>query len=101
MKGETVDPTSGKKKRDGIEKENKARATDGIISYLTKKHWGNVQEKGIVIITGKTASGPNHRRRKNVADISSAARPVGLLGFPGNGRSTDSLHTLGAAIIGC
>jgi hypothetical protein len=33
---------------------NTASSLDGIISYLTKKHGGNVHEKGIVILTSKS-----------------------------------------------
>jgi hypothetical protein len=34
-----------------------ARSLDGIISYLAKKHGGNVHEKGIVTLTSKSSSG--------------------------------------------
>jgi hypothetical protein len=37
-----------------FEKENAAKSLDGIISYLTKKHGGNVHEKGIVAVTSKS-----------------------------------------------
>jgi hypothetical protein len=33
-----------------------AKSLDGIIAYLTKKHRGNVQEKGIVTMTSKSVS---------------------------------------------
>jgi hypothetical protein len=46
---------------------------DGIISYLTKKHGGNVQEKGIVTITSKSGLNDDQigYRLKKVADLSS------------------------------
>jgi hypothetical protein len=45
-----------------------AKSLDGIISYLTQKHGGNVEEKGIVTITSKSVlAGP----LKNVADLTS------------------------------
>jgi hypothetical protein len=46
------------------------KSRDGIISYFTKKHGGNVHEKGFVIITSKSAaSGTPHV----VADLNSTA----------------------------
>jgi hypothetical protein len=45
-----------------------AKSRDGIISYLTKKHGGNVQKKGIVTITSKSFSSEALR---NVADLAS------------------------------
>jgi hypothetical protein len=55
MKSPTpVDRSWDKKKRDAIKKENEAKSLDGIVSYLTKKHGGNVREKGIVTITSKS-----------------------------------------------
>jgi hypothetical protein len=42
------------------EKANATKSLDGIISYLTKKHGGNVQEKGIVTITSKSAQDPSY-----------------------------------------
>jgi hypothetical protein len=39
---EPVDRSSDWAKRLAVEKENKAKALDGIISYLTKKNGGNV-----------------------------------------------------------
>jgi hypothetical protein len=44
---------------------------DGIISYLTKKHGGNVHEKGIVTITSKSVSDDPRFALKNVADLTS------------------------------
>jgi hypothetical protein len=48
-----------------------AKSLDGIISYLTKKHGGNVQEKGIVTITSKSCP---YNDLKNVADLTSDAK---------------------------
>jgi hypothetical protein len=50
----------------------KAESLEGIISYLTKKHGGNVEEKGIVTITSKSVSSddPSYAP-KNVADLTS------------------------------
>jgi hypothetical protein len=46
-----------------------AKSLDGIISYLTRKHGGNVQEKGIVRITSKSGyDHPPEYGLKNVAD---------------------------------
>jgi hypothetical protein len=47
------------------------KAVDGIISYLTKKHGGNVQEKGIVTITSKSVSDDPYYALKNLADLTS------------------------------
>jgi hypothetical protein len=49
-----------------------AKSLDGIISYLTKKHSGNVQEKGIVTITSKSvySDHPNYAP-KYLADLTS------------------------------
>jgi predicted nucleic acid-binding Zn-ribbon protein len=45
---------------------------EGIISYLTKKYGGNVQKKGIVIITSKSIVQDDPRRApENVADLTS------------------------------
>jgi hypothetical protein len=46
------------------------KSLDGIISYLTKKHGGNVQEKGIVTITSKSVCDPEYAVN-NVADLTS------------------------------
>jgi hypothetical protein len=48
-----------------------AKSLDGIISYLTKKHGGNVQEKGIVTITSKSVYDDPKCALKNVADLTS------------------------------
>jgi hypothetical protein len=49
------------------------KALDGIISYLTRKHGGNVHDKGIVTITSKSvASDHPSRPVRNVADFSKA-----------------------------
>jgi hypothetical protein len=48
-----------------------ANSLDGIISYLTKKHGGNVQEKGIVTITSKSVDDDPVYALKNVADLTS------------------------------
>jgi hypothetical protein len=54
-----------------------AKSLDGVISYLTKKHCGNVQEKGIVTITSKSVwnDDPDYAP-KNVADLTSDSRFV-------------------------
>jgi hypothetical protein len=49
----------------------KAASLDGIVSYLTRKHGGNVQEKGIVTITSKSVSDSAEFALKNVADLTS------------------------------
>jgi hypothetical protein len=51
-----------------------AASLDGIISYLTKKHRGNVQEKGIVTITSRSVwyDYPNFAP-KNLADLTSGS----------------------------
>jgi hypothetical protein len=49
-----------------------AKSLDGIISYLTKKHGGNVQQRGIVVITAKSIWQNNARwNPQNVADLTS------------------------------
>jgi hypothetical protein len=45
------------------------QSVEGIISYLTKKHRGNVHEKGIVIMTAKSISGDPVDALKNLADL--------------------------------
>jgi hypothetical protein len=50
---------------------SQARSLDGIISYLTKKHGGNVHEKGIVTITSKSDEPDPKLAPKNVADVKS------------------------------
>jgi hypothetical protein len=49
------------------------KSLDGIISYLTKKHGGNVQEKGIVTITSKSVYDSDYAL-KNAADFPSDSR---------------------------
>jgi hypothetical protein len=49
-----------------------AKSVDGIISYLTRKHGGNVQDKGIVIITSQSGySGEPGVALRNLADLTS------------------------------
>jgi hypothetical protein len=49
-----------------------SKSLDGIISYLTQKHGGNVHEKGIVTITSKSVSNDDPKYApKNVADLTS------------------------------
>jgi uncharacterized coiled-coil protein SlyX len=51
----------------------KAWPPDGIISYLTRKHGGNVHDEGIVTITSKSVkSDQSEYAVRNVADLSSA-----------------------------
>jgi hypothetical protein len=47
------------------------QSLEGIISYLTKKHGGNVHEKGIVTITSKWVRDDPKFALKNVADLTS------------------------------
>jgi hypothetical protein len=47
-----------------------ANSLQGIISYLTKKHGGNVHEKGIVTIVSKSID-PDYYPLKSVADLTS------------------------------
>jgi uncharacterized coiled-coil protein SlyX len=49
-----------------------AKLLDGIISYLTRKHGGNVHDKGIVTIASKSVSGQYAVR--NVAELTSDSR---------------------------
>jgi hypothetical protein len=46
---------------------------EGIISYLTQRHGGNVHEKGVVIMTSKTACRDPRYALKNAADLTSAS----------------------------
>jgi regulator of replication initiation timing len=48
-----------------------AKPTPGIISYLTTKHRGNVDEKGIVTITSKSIPDDPRHALTNVADLNS------------------------------
>jgi hypothetical protein len=68
-----VPPVAPPKSRQAVEFPLKqARSRDGIISYLTKKHGGNVHDKGIVIITSKSVvmDHPDCAVR-NIADLTS------------------------------
>jgi hypothetical protein len=49
----------------------KSKALDGIISYLTQKHGGNVHEKGIVMITSESQTDDDGYALQNVADLTS------------------------------
>jgi hypothetical protein len=51
-----------------------AKSLDGIISYLTMKHGGNVHKKGIVTISSKSVYGDPKYDVKNVADLTSDSR---------------------------
>jgi hypothetical protein len=42
---------------------------DGIMTYLTKKHGGNVHDKGIVTLTSKSVDESLHRLPKKAADL--------------------------------
>jgi hypothetical protein len=70
---EPVALTWDKEKRDAIEIENNATRRDGIISYLTMKHDGNVAKNGIVTITSKSVQNNPKLALKNVADLTSAS----------------------------
>jgi hypothetical protein len=50
------------------------KSLEGIISYLTKKHGGNVHEKGIVAITSKSVADNPRSALKTVADLTSDLR---------------------------
>jgi hypothetical protein len=51
---------------------NEANSLDGIISYLTGKHEGNVHDKGIVTITSKSVLSDNPKwAARNVTDLTS------------------------------
>jgi hypothetical protein len=66
-----VPPVSPSKSLKGIEFPLKeAKSLDGIISYLTRKHGGNVHDKGIITITSKSVykDKPKYAAR-NVADL--------------------------------
>jgi hypothetical protein len=55
---------------------------EGIISYLTKKHGGNVREKGIVTITSNAVARNADCGPKNVGDLTSNS-PFCSRGEPG------------------
>jgi uncharacterized coiled-coil protein SlyX len=48
-----------------------AEPLEGIISYLTRKHGGNVHGKGIVTITSKSVNDNPRYATRNVADLTS------------------------------
>jgi hypothetical protein len=48
---------------------NEPRSLNGIISYLTQKHGGNVHDTGIVTITASDMDDDPRYTRKNVADL--------------------------------
>jgi hypothetical protein len=48
-----------------------AKSVDGIISYLTRRHDGNVHVEGIVTITASDMNNDPRSTRKNVADLTS------------------------------
>jgi hypothetical protein len=50
------------------------KSLDGIIAYLTKKHGGNVHEKGIVRLTSKSVDDDPRSALKNLADLASTVR---------------------------
>jgi hypothetical protein len=57
-----------------VEVDTAAKSRDGIISYLTKKHGGNVGEKGIVTITSKSVySDDRGEAPTTVADLTSGS----------------------------
>jgi hypothetical protein len=51
----------------------KPESRDGIISYLTLKHGGNVHDKGIVTITSKSVLDDLRWPLRNVADLTSGS----------------------------
>jgi hypothetical protein len=51
---------------------NEEKSLEGIISHLTKKHGGNVHEKGIVTITSKSIRNDPDDVAKNAADLTSS-----------------------------
>jgi hypothetical protein len=48
-----------------------AKSLDGIIAYLTRKHGGNVHDKGIVTITSKSLDHDRTYAVRNAADLTS------------------------------
>jgi hypothetical protein len=50
-----------------------AKALDGIIAHLTKKHGGNVQEKGIVRFTSKSVADDLGYALVNVSDLTDSS----------------------------
>jgi hypothetical protein len=57
-------------------------ALEGIISYLTEKHGGNVHEKGVVTITSKSVDEEPEADPKLAADLNSMSR-FSSKGYPG------------------
>jgi hypothetical protein len=49
---------------------------DGIIRYLTKKHDGNVHEKGIVTVTSKSPPQNGESALKNLVDLTSSSAVI-------------------------
>jgi hypothetical protein len=49
------------------------RSLDGIISYLTRKHEGNVHDKGIVTITSKSVDDDGPKNFSYLADLTSGS----------------------------
>jgi hypothetical protein len=50
-----------------------AKSLDGIISYLTRKHGGNVHDKGAVAITSKSVYDDPEYAVRNLADLTSGS----------------------------
>jgi hypothetical protein len=70
-----VPPVSPSKSHKGFEFPLKeAKSLDGIISYLTRKHAGNVHDKGIVTITSKSVRDDPGRALGNIADLTADSR---------------------------
>jgi hypothetical protein len=58
-----------------IERARRGNSMDGLISYLTKRHGGNVHETGILAITSKSVFADNpDLAAKNVADLATDSR---------------------------
>jgi hypothetical protein len=70
-----VPPVSLKKSLNEVEFPlKKAKSLDGIISYLTQKHGGNVHDKGIITLTSKSVLSHNPKcALRNVADLTSGS----------------------------
>jgi uncharacterized coiled-coil protein SlyX len=66
-----IPPISPSKRLKGVECPLKeAKSVEGIISYLSQKHEGNVHDKGIVTITSKSVRSDKYAVR-NAADLTS------------------------------
>jgi hypothetical protein len=59
-----------------------AKSVEGIISYLTRKHGGNVHDKGIVTITSKSVHDDNSDCVMSRADAHSVEIPANPLTWP-------------------